>query len=315
MMRFIVMFALAALLPATAVAQTVMTPMRIAVLGSADGSAEPLFAQGAGIFKKYGIDATVTSYNGGGAVIAAVAGGSLEAGFSNITSAVQAIENGIPVIVIAPADMAIEDRENTKLVKLRGNTQLRGAADLNGKIIGTTTLGGTLQLGAETWIDKNGGDSHSTHFVELPESSMVAALKQGRIAAAMLGEPLLTPAKADIEVLGNAFAAVAPSWISSVFVISKSWAAANPDATRRFVAAMCETARFANTHHADTAKIFAPVAGIDPALFATMVRATYGEQLTRALLQPGIDTAVKYGALKQPFDTEQIVTDAAPYWR
>ncbi len=132
---------------------------------------------------------------------------------------------------------------------------------------------------------------------------MVAALKQGRIAAAMLGEPLLTPAKDDIEVLGNAFAAVAPAWISSVFVISKAWATANPDATRRFVAAMRETARFANTHHAETAKIFGPVAGIDPALFATMTRATYGEQLTRALLQPGIDTAVKYGALKQPFDT------------
>ena len=315
MMRFIVMFVLAALLPASALAQTTLTPTRIAMLGFADGSAEPLFAQGAGIFKKYGIDATVTSYNGGGAVIAAVAGGSLEAGFSNITSAVAAIQSGIPIIVIAPADEALNDRENVSLVKARGNTKLRTGADLNGKIIGTTTLGGTLQLGAETWIDKNGGDSHSVHFVELPESSMIAALKQGRIDAAMLGEPLLTPGKADVEILGNAFAAIAPTWISSVFVISKAWATVNPDATRRFVAAMRETAHFANTHHADTAKIFGPAAGIDPALFATMTRATYGEQLTRALLQPGIDTAVKYGALKQPFDTEQIVTDSAPYWR
>src|ERR1700723_2356932 len=105
MIRSVVIALLAALLPASALAQSALTPMRIAVLGSADGSAEPLFAQGAGIFKKYGIDATVTSYNGGGAVIAAVAGGSLEAGFSNITSAVQAIENGIPVMVIFPADL------------------------------------------------------------------------------------------------------------------------------------------------------------------------------------------------------------------
>jgi NitT/TauT family transport system substrate-binding protein len=314
MIRSNVLVLLAALLPAGALAQGTLTPMRIAMLGSADGSAEPLFGQGAGIFKKHGIDATVTSYNGGGAVIAAVAGGSLEAGFSNITSAVAAIQSGIPILVIMPADMAVNDRENVQLVKLRGS-KLKTGADLNGKIVATTTLGGTLQLGAETWIDKNGGDSHSVHFVEVPSSSMVPALKAGRVEAAMLGEPLLTPNKADIEVLGNAFAAIAPTWISSVFVLSKTWATANPDAARRFVAAMRETAQYANTHHAETAKIFGPAAGIDPALFATMQRATYGEQLTRALLQPGIDTAVKYGALKAPFDTEEIVTAAAPYWR
>jgi ABC-type nitrate/sulfonate/bicarbonate transport system substrate-binding protein len=144
---------------------------------------------------------------------------------------------------------------------------------------------------------------------------MVPALEQGRIDAAMLGEPLLTSQKADVEVLGNAFAAIAPAWISSVFIVSKAWAAANPDATSRFVAAMRETARWANTHHAETAKIFASVAGIDPQTFTAMGRATYGEQLTRALLQPGIDAAVKYGALKQPFDTATIVAGAAPFWR
>jgi len=30
-------------------------------------------------------------------------------------------------------------------------------------------------------------------------------------------------------------------------------------------------------------------------------------------LQPGIDTAVRYGALKEPFDTAQIVAAEAPY--
>ncbi len=313
MKRILAFILLAALWPASAMGQS-LTPIRIAMLGSADGSSEPLYAQATGIFKKYGLEAEVASYNGGGAVIAAVAGGSLDAGFSNITTAVQAIQNGIPVLVLMPADQAVAERENVLLVKARGSS-LHTGADLNGKIVAITTLNGTLQLGAETWIDKNGGDSHSVHFVEIPESSMVAALKQGRVVAAMLGEPLLTPNKADIEVLGNAFAAIAPQWTSSVFVASKAWVTANPDAARRFVAAMRETAAWANTHHAETARILAPAAGIDLASFATMTRATYGERLTRALLQPGIDTAVKYGALKQPFDSAEIVAAAAPYWR
>ncbi|HEY5341865.1 MAG TPA: hypothetical protein VIK27_12620, partial [Candidatus Aquilonibacter sp.] len=56
---------------------TAMTPMRIANLGFTEASALPIYAQGAGIFKKHGIDATVTTFNGGGAVLAAIAGGSL----------------------------------------------------------------------------------------------------------------------------------------------------------------------------------------------------------------------------------------------
>ena len=36
--------------------------------------------------------------------------------------------------------------------------------------------------------------------------------------------------------------------------------------------------------------------------------------LTAALLQPPIDAAVKYGALKQSLDANQIVADSRPFW-
>jgi ABC-type nitrate/sulfonate/bicarbonate transport system substrate-binding protein len=96
-------------------------------------------------------------------------------------------------------------------------------------------------------------------------------------------------------------------------VASKTWASANPDVARRFVAAMRETARWANTHHEDTARILAPVTHIDLATFATMQRSTYAAALSRDLLQPAVDVAVRYGALKAPFDTAELVAGAAPY--
>jgi NitT/TauT family transport system substrate-binding protein len=308
--------ALATLIPAQAPAQTaaVPTPIRIACLGYTEASILPVYAQQAGIFKKYGLDATVTTFNGGGAIIAAIAGGSLDAGFSNITSAVAAIQRGIPIIVLTAANLTSTANTDAQLMKARGS-KLKTGADLTGKIIAVTTLGGTLQLGAEQWIDKNGGDSKSVHFVEVPSSNMAAALKQGRIDAAMMSEPFLTEESADVEVLANAFAAIAPEWISSVFVASKAWVTANPDAARRFVAAMHETARWANVHHTETAVILSPLSGVPLATFAAMKRTAYTDKLTRALMQPGIDAALRYGALKSPFDTGEIVTDAAPYQR
>jgi NitT/TauT family transport system substrate-binding protein len=306
-------FVTASLLPVASFAQTpALTPMRIANLGFTDASALPVYADKNGTFKKYGIEATISTFNGGGAIIAAVAGGSLDAGFSNITSAVQAIQKGIPIVILHAANLTQAGKADALLMKAQGS-KLKTGADLDGKTIAVTTLGGTLQLGAEAWIDKNGGDSKTAHFVEIPTSNMPAALKQGRIDAAMVSEPFLTENKADIEELGDAFAAISNQWISAVFIASKAWVTANPDAARRFVAAMHETARWANTHRGDTAKILAPLSGVPLATFDHMDRSSYTDQLTKALMQPGIDTAYRYGALKDPFDTGDAVAAAAPY--
>lgn len=302
---------LAGLAPAVARAQA-LTPIRVGQLGNTDASAEPLYAQGSGIYRKHGLVATVTSFTGGGAIVAAIAGGSLEAGFSNITSAVQAIQRGIPILALAPANLNVAGHNDALLVRSR-ESNVRTGGDLSGKIVAVTTLNGTLQLSAAQWIDKNGGDSRSVHFVEVPSSSMPASLKAGRVEAAMLSEPFLAQNKADVEELGDAFAAIAPRWVGAVFVASKAWATANPDAARRFAAAMRETARWANGHHADTAKILMPLTGIDAATFAAMDRSTFAETLSRETLQPPIDVAVKYGALKEPFDTAALVSEAAPY--
>lgn len=303
----------AAGMPRVARAQT-LAPVRIASLGNTDASSEPLYAQSTGIFKKHGIDAKTSSFTGGGAVVAAVAGGSIDIGFSNVVSAAGAIQREIPILALCPA--AIFDERapaDNLLVKARGS-RLRSGADLTGKTVAVTTLSGALQLSASAWIDKHGGDSKSVHFVELPNSEMAAALKAGRVDAAMLAEPTLSQSKGEVEELGDAFAAIAPRWTLGLFVTSKAWATANPQVARNFVAAMVETARWANTHHAETARILGPLSNIDPAIFAIMARSVYGDELRTALLQPVIDTAYRYGQLKAPFDASRIVTEAQPYW-
>jgi NitT/TauT family transport system substrate-binding protein len=304
-----------ALVPTTSLAQPAAATIRIAVLSNADATSLPVYAQASGIYKKYGLDAKITSFGGGAAVIAAIAGGSLDVGFSNLISAVAALERGIPIIILAPAALHDErERPDNLLVKARGS-KLRTGADLDGKTIAVTSLNGALQLGAAAWIDKTGGDSKSVHFIELPTSAMAPALKGGRIDAATLSEPALSQAKDDVEELAVAFNAIGPRWTEGTFVASKAWVEANPDAAHRFVQAMVEAARWANKHHAETAKILAPLLGVDLSIFATMVRPTFGDQLSAALLQPPLDAAVKYGQIKTPYDARQIVTDAQPYWQ
>lgn len=302
------------LVPAAAPAQSTLTTIQVGVLGYGDGTSLPVYAQGAGFFKKYGLDAHIAPFNGGGAIVAAVAGGSLNVGFGNIISVTAAIERGIPVIALTPA-VTFDQREqgDVVLVKAR-NSKLKTGADLSGKTIAVTTLNGTLQLAASAWIDQTGGDSKGVHFIELPNSSMVAALQQGRIDAAMLGDPIKTQRKADVELLANAFAAIAPRWTEGAYVSSKAWVAANPDAAHRFVQAMVEAARWTNAHPVESAKMLAPLVGVDPTVFMAMPRAPQGDVLDARLLQPPIDVAYKYGQLKAPFDARTFVSDAQPFW-
>jgi NitT/TauT family transport system substrate-binding protein len=286
--------------------------VRVLNLGG-DGGSLGAYALAGGFFKKNGIDATVAATSSGGAVVAAVAGGSAEIGFSNLVSVAAAIGRGIPITIIAPATMFVNTAPDIVLAKAR-RAAFKSGADLNGKIVAVTTLDGEQQLGAEVWIDKTGGNSKSVHFVEVPESSMDAALQQGRIDAAMMTAVYFAQARNDVDLLGNADAAIAPVFISGVYFAATAWAEAQPDTARRVARALRDTARWVNTHHTETAPMLARISDIDPATIAVMTRATFAESITVPQLAPAIDVALTYGRLKAPLDYRQIVAKAQLYW-
>lgn len=290
-----------------------LTAVRVGNVGVSDAGAESLYAQATGIFKKYGLTARVTGVSGGGAVIAAIVGGSLDIGFAKVVSLAQARQRGIPIIGLVDGAIYPGSHPDTLLMKARGSA-LRTGADLTGKTVGVATLNGSLQTCASAWIDQDGGDARTVHFVEDGFAEMAAALKAGRLDAAMISEPALSRDLPDLDVLGNAFAAIGPRWTIGVWVASRDWAAAHVDVARQYIRAMIETAHWANAHHAETAQLLSGPSHIELATFAQMTRSTYGDGLSAAMLQPQIDAAVKYGALKQPYDARSIVADAQQYW-
>ena len=201
--------------------------MRVASLGHSDASSEPLYATAEGFFRRNGLDVKLSALSGGPAIIAAIAGGAIDVGFSNSVSAAQAAERGIPIVVLAPAAEYPSEKPDTLLVKLRGS-KIKTGADLNGKTVAVASLQGVLQLSAASWIDQNGGDSKTVHFLELPFTEMTAALKAGRIDAGMLAEPILSAEQSDVEPLGDAYGAIGPQWTLGVFVASKAWVDSEP---------------------------------------------------------------------------------------
>jgi NitT/TauT family transport system substrate-binding protein len=267
-----------------------------------DLSAEPYYGVAAGIFARHGITLQfLPAVEGGANMIRDVGADKADIGFSNLISIASAVQSGRPIVLIAPAGL-YERKEPVNAIVVAPNSPIRSARDLNGKNISSPSGPGSAgALAPAAWIDQNGGDSTSVHFVTgIAPMDLPAALNAGTVAAGEVGDPQLTllRQRGDVRVLAAPFDAEGDHYLLAGFVASKAWVAANPGVAQRFVAAMTETARWANAHRTETGKLLASRLKLTPAVTDAMSRTEYAETLTPETIQPPLDVAAKYGLIK-----------------
>lgn len=289
-------------------AQTAAPVVRIAISGG-DLSAEPLYAQATGIFRRAGVDAHITVVEGGARVMKRLKNGSLDVGFSNLISIAAEIQRGAPLVLLAPAGLYSRTAPINALVQ-SPSSNYRSGKDLDGKILASPSGRGSAgAVAPEAWIDAHGGDSSTVRLVTgIPWAQVPAALAGHRIDVAEMGEPELTVLKqaGRVKYMASPFDAIGDGFVLGGWVASKAWVRDHPDAARRFVAAMRETARWANTHRRQSGAILARQFRLAPSVIAAMARSKYAETLSAAALQPPLDVAAKYGALK-PMDAHRLL--------
>jgi len=285
------------------------TAIRIGVSNS-DVAAEPLYGQQTGVFRRAGLAATLTPGMQGAAVLHALRAGTIDVGFVNIVSIATAVQNGEPLVLLAPGALYRSKAPLTLLVSAPAGKYNAGA-DLNGKTIATPSGARDLgAIGTRAWIDEDGGDSRTVHFVTgIPLAKVGAALAAHQIDASEITEPQLTAQlqSKQIRIVAPTFDAVASRFIIGGFVASKPWVRAHPVAARRFVAAMHDIALWANAHQAETAPMLAASLNVDPSVVASMVRATYPPRLAVGDIQPALDAAARYGVLR-PMNAAALIS-------
>ena len=293
------------LAPPVLQAQPALTVLTIGTLSS-DNSAAVYYAQELGIFKKYGIDAQISAYTSGPVTAAAVTGGAIDIGVANVASIAVARTRGVPLKFLFPASIAGAGTLTDQIAVSKDST-ITNAADLNGKTIGVNGLRDLQQLCAMSWADKHGGDSKTLHFIEIPIPQMGTALSLHRVDAALPVEPFVTAQKDLIRSLGTVLDGVGPRYMVIGYLASDAWLATHADVAARFVRAMREASVWGNTHRAESAVMIERIMHVDPAVGATMNRATYGTDLDPALMQPVLDAALKYGILERPVPTSDLI--------
>ena len=146
-----------------------------------------------GLYQKEGLEVEVVATLSGSASTAAVLGGAYELGKASPIASLLAHVRGLPLTVVANG--AIWDPKNPyNLIVVAADATIKTGADCNGKIGSAPGLYDTAQLGVMVWVDKNGGDSRTMKFVEIPGSASAAALAEHRVDITTLSEPYLAVA-------------------------------------------------------------------------------------------------------------------------
>jgi NitT/TauT family transport system substrate-binding protein len=296
-------FAGAASLPRAARAQN-LTTIRFGT-AAVESYALALYAAERGSFRNAGLDVQITTMTGGGAVMAAVAGGALDLACANLGAQANAHIRGIPIAMIAPGGLYTSASPTTVLAVAK-NSPLHDGKALNGKTVAVSTLKDLQQASVMKWTDANGGDSSTLRFLEMAVPEMAPALVAGRIDAATLLEPSLTYAKNDVRVLGKCYDAIAKTLMITSHFGTSDWLAKNAAPAHTFTTVLRQTATWANANPSEAAAILARITKIPPEIVAQMHRVSFAESLDVATMQPVIDATAQYKFLPRSFPVTEM---------
>ena len=291
-------------MPRIAAAQSAPTVIR---LGTAPVESYSLVFYGVerGFFKAANLDVQIQSFNGGGGVMAAAAGGALDMGCANVGAQANAHIRGLPFWMIAGGGL-YSSKSPTTVLAVAKNAPFKTGKDLNGKTIGVSTLKDLQQASVMKWVDANGGDSSTLKFIEIPVPEMAPALNANRIDGCCLLEPSLTFSKNDVRIFGKCYDAIAKTLMITTHFANNEWLEKNPAAAHAFIGALKQTAQWANKNQAAAGAILEKISKIPAATVGEMNRVIYAESLDVATIQPVIDATAQYKFLPKTFNASEM---------
>jgi NitT/TauT family transport system substrate-binding protein len=200
----------------------------------------------------------------------------------------------------------------TSVLAVAFASPIKDARGLTGKTIATPTLHELIQTAVMSWIDKNGGDSKTVSFIEMPQSAMAAALAVGRIDAGFIAEPFFSEARAlkQVRFLSPAYDGISKRFMVTGWLGTPKWIEQNTPAAKAFASAIKRGAQWGAANPGPSAAILAKYTKLAPEVLALMNRSTFPPALDAALIQPVIDVSVQYGTMPAKFSAVELIAPA-----
>jgi NitT/TauT family transport system substrate-binding protein len=206
-----------------------LIPLRVAYDGYSMTTAPMNYAVEKGIFKKYGLDVTLSYIDGGTTLSGAVVGGSIQIAQNGYAPAAAAAVQGADVVFIG----GISNQLPFQLV-VKAN--IKSAADLKGKKIAISRYGATSDVAATYALNSLGLKRTDAVILQLGgEGTRTAAMLSGQIDASLEQYPRTGELEEKgFHVLADCLQ-LANDYPNTSYVSTRAFIAKNPDIVKRFL--------------------------------------------------------------------------------
>ncbi|HTF11017.1 MAG TPA: ABC transporter substrate-binding protein [Asanoa sp.] len=261
-----------------------------------------------GFFSKRGIDLTLTTAQGGAAIVPAVLSGQYQFGFSNAVSLLLAKSQNAPLKVVCNGNNSTGVADDFAGLFVKPDSPIQSPKDLVGKTVAANTLKNIVDTSVRASVKKDGGDPSQVKFTELPFPEQVGALQAGRVDAIFVVEPFQQAAiAAGMRKIASSYVDAAPNLTVALYFTSAKLAGENPDLVKRFTEAMQESLAYADSHGDEVRDIIGTYTKIDPATRAKMTLPKWPADINRESVDALATAAVTDGLLTQKPDVAGLL--------
>ncbi|QFR02200.1 nitrate ABC transporter substrate-binding protein [Streptomyces phaeolivaceus] len=248
----------------------------------------PLYlGQKQGFFSSRGIELKMVPAQGGAAIIPGVVSGQFQFGFSNTTSLMLAQTKGVPIKSVANGAASNgKVGADVTAVLVKKDSPIKSAKNLAGRTVAVNTLQNIGDTTVRESVRKDGGDPTKVEFVEIPFDQMPAALDDGRVDAAWMGEPAQTVAKGQgARVIASPFAETDPNLTLATYFTSTKTAQQDPALVKKFTEAMNESLEYASAHPDEARQILTGYTKISGEVLDELILPSWPTEVNTASLE------------------------------
>ncbi|MFE5086458.1 ABC transporter substrate-binding protein [Streptomyces mirabilis] len=284
------------------------TTVKVGVIPIVDVA--PLYlGQQKGFFSKRGLKLSMTTAQGGAAIVPGVVSGQFQFGFSNMTSLMIAQSQNVPVkaVVNGVASTGVAGKDFGAITVKKGSP-IKSAKELEGKKVAVNTLKNINETAVRESVRKAGGDPSKVKFVELAFDQMPAALDGGRIDAAMVVEPALATVKSQgATEIASSLVDVAKDLTVAMYFTSTQYEQKNPDVVKKFQEATAESLAYADAHPDEVRQAVTTYTKIPAATLAQVTLPKWPAEPNRASIEALEKLGAQDGLFKSTPDLDKLL--------
>jgi len=198
-----------------------------------------------GIFDAHNIDATLTKIPIVTNIPAAIVSGSIQIGMTTVPAALQAIDGGLNLVIIAGAARHTKEHPFISLLA-RSDIKYDKPSDLVGKTIGVPGINSVIDVMLRKWLLNNKIALNSLKIVEGPLPQLPDMLKSGSVDYIAIVDPFRSRIVATKTgyIAAEYFAEVNADVLVSAWLADGDWVKKTPDAVKNFRTSINEGLEF-----------------------------------------------------------------------